>query len=402
MANFMATGTGFYVFNLFIKELQTRFNCEEGALSWAFAILIVVGAFYQVVLGRLIPRFGVKSMMLLGSGLAGLSYVLMSRMTSLWQFYILVGVMLAVGNASQSAVTANTVVTRWFLWKRGRALGIATSGISLSGFLLPLVVAQVLRFLSLEATFVTIGLSIWLIIWPLAIALIREFPEDMGLTPDGIETPGDEQDLQRRSMAESDKAEWTARAALRTGAFWKIAISYSFAMMAVSGVMLRVVPHFQNIGFSMETASMFLAGTALLGTIGKVAWGWLCDRFEIRRVISILFFLKALGLVILVLLPTQIGGVLFIFIYGFPMGGVLATLPAVIARCFGSRSFSIVAGTLGPFLIFQAMGHPIMSYIGDLKGSYNPAITIFVAGLVIASILVLSIRFPRMEKPDEK
>jgi OFA family oxalate/formate antiporter-like MFS transporter len=397
MSNFMATGTGFYVFNVFIKELQVRFGWEEGSLSWAFMTFILVTASYQVILGRLIPRFGVRTMMLFGSGLAGAAYLLLSRMNALWQFYILVGVVLAVGNASQSGVTSNTIVTRWFLWKRGKALGIATSGISLSGVLLPLLVSVLLPYLGLENTFTLVGLLIWIVIWPLVVSLVREYPEDMGLKPDGMEV-SQEDDTKKRVIKETEHAEWTATGALKTSAFWKISLSYSFALMAVTGVMMRVVPHFMDVGYTTDQASMILAGTALMGTLGKVAWGWFCDRFEIRRVIATLFFMKAVGLIILILYQSPLGAIIFIFMYGFPMGGVLATLPAILARTFGSRSFSIVAGTLGPFLIFQSFGHPIMGYSADLAGSYNPAYIIFIIGLIGACVLTLSIRFPLAKK----
>ena len=91
---------------------------------------------FGLVAGRLTDRWGPRAVIggggvLLGAGLAG-----MSRVDALWQPYVLYGGVAALG-MSTAFVPCNATVVRWFVRRRGLAVGLATAGGSLGTFVLP-------------------------------------------------------------------------------------------------------------------------------------------------------------------------------------------------------------------------------------------------------------------------
>jgi len=140
----MMAGTGLRSsFGVYIKPMEAEFGWGRGALSGAAAIsLLLLGAVGPLV-GRLADRWGprrvvVFSLLLLGVGALGAS-----RAQNLWQIYLTIGLLMAVGAGGLSMATGSTVAARWFEQRRGVAIGLAAGGMS-AGQLVVIPVAMVL------------------------------------------------------------------------------------------------------------------------------------------------------------------------------------------------------------------------------------------------------------------
>ncbi len=394
VCNFMAIGVCFYIFNVFIEDLEILLNCNRARLSWVFTVCMILAAAYPFVLGPVIQRIGVKPVMLFGAATIGIIYLAMSRVNSYWLFLALVGLMLSLGEACLFGIAPNTVVSRWFDKSRGKALGISIMGSSLAGVFIPKIALELLKSYGLQTTFVIIGIAVMVLIIPLVFLFIREFPEDMGLKPDGISS--DDTDCnQHDNEIINEEIAWSAKEVAGTSAFWMISIAYTLALAAVSAVMLQLSPHFVSLGFSQDKAVILLGAAAMLGAIAKVVWGWLTDKFEIRRVIAIMFAGQALALTIMVVWRTPTTAYIFAVLYGFSMGGVAATMPAIVARMYGSLSFPVVFGAIAPILALHGLGHPLMGMSYDKLGNYSAAYIAFIVCYVIAVILIVLVREPR-------
>src|SRR3989449_2025043 len=125
----MLAGTGLRSsFGVYIKPMEAEFGWGRGALSGAAAIsLLLLGAVGPLV-GRLADRWGprrvvVFSLLLLGVGALGAS-----RAQNLWQIYLTIGFLMAVGAGGLSVATRATVGARWFEPRRGVAIGLSAGG----------------------------------------------------------------------------------------------------------------------------------------------------------------------------------------------------------------------------------------------------------------------------------
>jgi nitrate/nitrite transporter NarK len=196
------------------------------------------------------------------------------------------------------------------------------------------------------------------------------------------------------STSHNGQPYWTLGRLIRVPAFWQLGLAYAMAMMGVVGVMFQLKPRFVDVGFSDETAMILMTATAFFGAVGKYSWGMLCDFISPTRVISAIMIANAVGLVAALSANSAVAVGLFIFLFGFAMGGVMATYPIIIAELFGRESFASVFRFMAVFLVIQMAGYIIAGLSFDLTGSYNTAYGLFIGLDVLAAVIVLSVKRP--------
>jgi OFA family oxalate/formate antiporter-like MFS transporter len=410
IANFIAVGSSFYIFNAFMEPLCAARNWTRTDVNVALVIGLFFGTFSQLLYGTLVMRIGARVLMLIGSIVAGLTFIMLMRVQHIWQFYLLF-ILLELGTGAYNGIVSNTLVNNWFVEMRGRAMGIATAGISLSGAIFPFVAMIMILQSSLAGASIWIGLII-IAIGPLSWMLVKDWPESQGLAPDG-KSPKDiplipiMPPLQQPALRGLDSRDkpissnegggrvWTLTSLLRTGAFWKVGIGFGILLAGISGVMAQLKPRFSDIGFADTTAMIMMSATALIGAIGKYAWGMLCDRFDSRRVVAVLIIANGLGL-LLALFPSSLTAlILFIIIFGFAMGGAMSTYPIIVADLFGRECFPAVLRFISLFLILELTGFIIAGQSFDRMGSYDPAYILFIFFDIFAALLILSVKRPQ-------
>lgn len=386
LANLLSTGTTFYVFNAFLLPLCEARGWTRAEVNAAPMLGFALGLMAQFAYGSLFLRVGPRRLMVAGSLVSSLAFIFLGRVSDLWAFYALY-TLVYLGNGAMNGIVANTVVTNWFVRRRGAALGLATAGMSVSGVVLPYLAMVILEGLSLEAAFLVIGLLVATLA-PLAWLVVRISPESCGMAPDGDPRPGQAGWSGADGEHDPEEAEWTARQLLRSGAFWKLGAVYALSMMGAVGVAYQLAPRFQDLGFDGHAAMLLTALVAALATAGKFLWGLFCDLAEPRKVVALLLAGKAVGLAC-GLWPSPAGLWLFIVIFGFAMGGVMATFPIMAAHLFGRASFWRVYRLLVLFLALQGLGYLVMGQSFSRTGSYDAAFVCFIALDVLACLLAL-------------
>jgi MFS family permease len=398
----MATGMAFYIFNAFINPLCESRNWSRTEINAAPGIGYFVAIIATFILGILIKKIGGRILMTVGAILAGISFAALGWVHNIWLFYI-VFIFLSLGGAAISGIVANTLVSNWFVLKRGKALGIANSGISFSGVFLPYIAMLLIAGTGLKTAFLVIGLAVF-ILAPVAWLIVKEYPETYGLSPDGITMPGsfekgksNELRIGALSGVETDASEWTFAQLIRVGAFWQVGIAYGLMAMCAGSIMFQLAPRFIEIGYDRNQAMLMLAFTAMLGTCGKYVWGMLCDHFEPKRVVALSMALTGLGVLFGLFSDSLIGLLLFMICFGFSMGGTMSTHPIITANLFGRKSFAAVYKYLFLFLTIETIGFIIMGLSFDISGSYNAAFMLYIITCLIAAGLIIFIKRPKMQ-----
>ncbi|MFP4445794.1 MAG: MFS transporter, partial [Desulfosudaceae bacterium] len=317
---------------------------------------------------------------------------------------------LFIGNGAYGYIVANSAVSNWFVRQRGKALGIATAGISLSGAVLPIIAMMLIFGLGMKSAAVWIGVAV-LLFGPLAWLVVVDWPEDIGLQPDGEEEPEgafgvapvtpvsagvipEEQNEDVGAGQAGAALEWPLGRLVRTPAVWKLGLAYAMVMMGVVGVMSQLKPRFVDIGFADNPAMILMAVTALFGAAGKYTWGMLCDRMDSLKVATVIMLANGAGLAASLFADTPGAIMVFVCLFGFAMGGVMSTYPIVVADLFGRRAFASVFRFMAVFLIIQMAGYLIAGQSFDRTGSYDTAYVLFIVLDMAAALVVLSIRRP--------
>lgn len=398
VGNFMATGTGFYIFNAFMKPLCGARGWTRTEVNVAPLIASVLGLVTPLIFGALIRKVGPRSLMVIGSILAGLSFIGLGQVKDVRLFYVFF-VLLAIGNAGISGMVVNAAISNWFVQKRGRAMGLATAASSASGVFIPYLAMVLINAIELGNAFLGIGLLV-IAVAPAAGLIVRNQPETYGLLPDGIlaERPGTGNC--EPPIAEALPRLWSFPKLFRCATAWKLGLAYGLVMMGVVGVMFQLAPRFTDLGFGKSSAMILMSATAAMGTAGKYFWGLLCDRIDCRKISFTIMVLCAVGLGFGLLLgafsKSSLLLAFFILIFGFAMGGAMSTFPIMIADLFGRNSFAVAASYIYILLALQGLGYIIMGQSYDRTGSYNLAYAVFIALSLLAAGLVFSLRRPRL------
>ena len=400
VANFMSVGTSFYIFNAFMEPLSEAYGWSRTALNMALVLGMLAGFVGQFVAGTVVMRTGPRILMLIAPILSGGACILLGRTHVLWQFYALY-VLLYLGSMAYGGVVANTAVNNWFVRKKGTALGVASAGISFSGAVLPLIAMVLLLNSTISNAFLWIGFCT-MAVGPLSWLVVRDWPEDFGLQPDGFPLKGLSSSAALRDQAEQRignagrKEPWTFRRLIGTGTFWKVGLSLGLALTSVGAVMSQLKPRFADIGFDDMTAMGMMALTACIGAVAKYIWGMLCDRFDPRHVFAVLVAMMALGLGLALIHDSLVALALFIVVFGFSMGGVMSLFPIIVADLYGRESFPAVFRYVSLIVIIEISGFVIAGQSFDRTGSYDLAYIIFIILALIAVYLIATIKRPEI------
>ncbi len=137
---FMVAGYYSYGFAPLFKPIASELGFSRAATSIPASIGRAEGGFEAPLAGWVTDKFGPRWIVLLGVFLAGLSFMVMNYVNSLWAFYLVWGVMLGTGHNISTTVPLDTSISNWFVKKRGLALSIKMVFQGLGGVLvLPLV-----------------------------------------------------------------------------------------------------------------------------------------------------------------------------------------------------------------------------------------------------------------------
>jgi MFS family permease len=384
-----------------MKPLCETRGWSRTELNTSAIIGYCVALVFNFVLGYLLDRIGPRPLMVIGTIITSIAFALLGLAHDIWVFFLFF-ILLVLGNSAMSGIVGNTAVSNWFILKRGRAMGISTAGISLSGVILPYLAMVILSRTDILTAFIFIACLI-MITAPVCHLFVRNRPEDHGLFPDGQTLPqgpvGDPVGDESPSLqtAEVDNTVfWTLQRLVRAPAFWKVGLAFGLTGMCIGSVMFQLAPRFSDIGFSDQKAMMMMAFTALMGTFGKYAWGSFCDRFETRKVVTVLMSAITIGLGFGLLSNSIIAIILFMVGFGFAMGGFMSTFPIIIAELFGRDSFARVYKYAMLFFIFEMLGYLVMGRSYDLTGSYNTAFMIFICAGAMSVYLIFSVRRPEL------
>jgi sugar phosphate permease len=387
LANFMSVGTGLYAMNAFMQPLCQLRGWTRTDLNLALVAGTIAAIGGQFIYGALVRRLPIRRIMVAGMLCAGTAFVLMTRVNCLWQFY-LVYMMLFLGNGAYGGIVANTVINNWFIQKRGKAMGVATSGVSLAGAAIPLAAMHLIVTQGIHMAANLIGAAI-MVLAPLAWWTIRDWPEDHGLHPDGS-FPSDA-DRANQTSEECDRSTAHCVHFTHTAVFWKLGLSFGLLMSGAVGVLSQLKPRLVDIGFTDLQAMLLLSLTALWAAAGKYVWGRLSDRFRPCRVAGVLAMANALGLAIALFGSHRPLVVIFSMVFGFAVGGITPLFPILTAGLFGRQRFSHVHRVVSLFLILQIGGYVIAGQSYDRSGSYDLAYITFALFDIIAAVLLWSI-----------
>jgi len=385
-----------YSIGVFFTPIQEEFGWSTATTASAVTVFFWVYAFSAPLVGNLAERMGVRKTVLLGGLLLGGGGTLVSLMRELWHLYLFWGAVAAVG-ASALYVVPTMVLSRFFVRKRGRAVGWSSVGVSVGQATLIPVVAVLIQEYSWRVAMRSLGLVVIAVTSFIGYVFLREDPESMGLRADGVATDPTAEKPNLESIDYQD-VDWKPMDAMKTGSFRLIILSYFFAIGGIISILTFVVPHMIRIGINPIQASGAFGIIGAMSAAGSFLFGIVSDRMGRRAIIAATTSGIALSLFTASLLPADLT-LLYAWavLYGLTYGGCPEQYAAIIADYFGRRYSTILFGflTLGGGLgggLFPLIG----GWLVDLTGTYYVTLIFLAGGMCIATLTILMARAPAL------
>ncbi len=387
---FLTGGTFFYGFSVLFNPIVNEFGWSRVSVSFAFSLRSEVGGIAAPVVGFLVDRVGPRRLMVFGVVAVAVGFFLLSRVESLWGFYGSV-VVIAIGMSASVGPVGMVAVAHWFRRRRGRAMAVMAMGAGFSGVMVVILAGLVSAFGWRDALLIIAVVQLVVCV-PLALS-VRNRPEDLGLLPDGDVNDGPPQEeVAAPGLAELEGA--TVRQALRSAAFWRMALAVGLGNLGAVAIIVHQVPFFTgSVGLSQGAAAASVTAMLMVSLGGRFGFGYMSDLVDKRFVMAAAYALLALAVLLFATVyePWQI--LLALPLFGLGWGGVIPTRPSLQAEVFGLRAFGAIQGlvfTVGT--IGGLIGPVFAGYMYDQTESYRLSFVILAAFGFLAAPLILTLR----------
>jgi len=395
---FLFSGAGFYSFGVFIKPFEDQFGWSRNAISLTISIYMIFHGIAAPFVGYITDKQGPKKVMTLSALVSGAAFILVSFTSSIWHLYLSYG-LLSLGSTGIGFIPVSSVLSKWFVRRRGTAIGSAMVGIAVGGLVMAPLTGLINAYFGWRVSFVVLGLLVWLLGLPIAFFVIKGGPNEMGLMPDG-DTGNEDQEATGSTLPPNTPPAldegWPLREALQTRAFFWVAVTYLLAPLAQMGMLQHQVPMVMDRGIPETSAAMALGLTAGLGGLGKLTFGRISEIIPFHYAASLCFGLQALAVFTLWSTGSVPMTWVYVILFGFAMGGIIVLMPMAVSHFFGLAAFSVIMGAVS-FLqaLGTASGAFLSGLIYDVTGSYDNALVLCMIAYTAAIAAILLAGKPR-------
>ena len=372
-------------FGAYVAILSEQRGWSKTALSGAAALQSVETAILGPALGWLLDRFGPRAMVQVGMVVFGTGFLMLSQIDTIGGFYT-AAVTMAIGVSLGGYFPLTVALIQWFERYRARALSIMSMGLALGGVMVP-VVAWCMATFGWRATAFGSGIIVMALGLPLA-RMIRWRPQDHGLNVDGL-PPIPDTVAGDAPVGFPVRTEFTVRQALRTRAFWLLALGHGFALLVVTAVNVHAITHMkEGLGYSVTQAAFFIMVLTFGQVIGVTLSATIGDRFQKRYLAALCMLGHMLGLLLLTYAthPAQVAA--FAILHGMAWGLRGPLMQSIRADYFGRNAIGMILGLSSVIIALgQIAGPMVAGILADLTGNYRTGFTVLALTAGCGSLL---------------
>ncbi len=405
VAQFVSSGTQTYVTGVFLRPMTEELDWTRSEFGWAQTVSRFAMALIGFFVGAHVDKGRARGMMVIGCTILGSGLMLTSVIrdvgwfTAYYQWLLLRGVFFTVGAALLSNLIVNVTLSKWFVEKRGRMVGISSMGVSLAGVLLPTPMTWVVDEFGWRVGWQVLAIMAWVLIYPMSM-LMRADPEQYGLHPDG-RTAEDMASTRGASVRADFDNSLTRAQALRTPALYMIVLAFGLSGIGLGAMIQQSIPFMTDAGVDrVVAAGLFSTFQSMPAAFSKPIWGLFLDKMSPKLLAAASFLVAAIGMPIVIAggstgsIPVLAVGLFFV---GFGLGGQIPIQETIWASYFGRRYLGQVRSVALPIsLLLGALGPQAVPYYFDRVGDYNGAFVGLGVIWALAAVMVLLIRRPPM------
>ncbi|MGB4949215.1 MAG: MFS transporter [Rhizobiaceae bacterium] len=348
------TNVGMWAAILVLPAVQREFAVERADVSMAYTAVMAGFAAGNIVLGRLVDRYGITPVLCVCAVMLASSFALGAHTHSIWLFALLqfmVGFATAAGFAPLIAD-----VSHWFSRRRGIAVAAAAAGNYLAGAIWPLFLKGIIAEQGWRAAFLTIAVICICGIIPLALMLRRRA---------NIEAHGSGVAMGARSRS-IDLSPRTLQIML--------AVAGLSCCVAMSMPQVHIVAYCFDLGYGVTAGAQMLSTMLGAGIVSRLLSGFIADYIGGVKTLLIGSVLQCLALFLYLPFDGLMSLYIVSFVFGLSQGGIVPSYAIIVREYLPAReAWQRVGLVITATVVGMAFGGWLSGWIYDLTGSYQAA-----------------------------
>lgn len=377
--------------------MATELGLSRETLGLITTFYIIMSGLPGPVVAMAVNRFGVRRTLIAGSlmnvaGAAFMATVANSGVAAYLGFGLVVG----GGVCTGAAIASQTALSRWFMRRRAMALSILYSAGAIGGYF---AVKYILPWAMQAGGSWRTGW--WVIVvlsgvaTLLALFLVRERPEDMGLRPDGDDGEGVGGAAARPRPAYITATPWESRDVLSRPTYWLIVFSLVGGSGGYTLFLAHGIVHLQDLGHTIDVARGALATMTWTGLLAKAVIMLFGDRLDPRWLWGIFMVFFGAGLVLIVDARSAMAVNAFATCLGIGFGGGVVCLMTVIGNYFGLKAFALLSGiAIAINTTLSAVAPYVAGYLFDQGYGYGGICYVLAGWCFLGALILFAIRKP--------
>jgi MFS family permease len=370
-------GFGLYGHGVYLAELQRLRGWPAALISAAITLSFLFSNIFAVFTDELIARLGIRRLVALGIAALAASTILLAMAREPWQLY-LAFILMSFGWTGMGTVVIASIVSAWFVRRRGLAISLAFNGASFGGVVVAPLLVLLVEAIGFPAAMLTATAIMIVVLAPVVLLWIRPGP-DAGTRPGGRDG----------SDAQSPTAPMSRGMAMRRLAFWSVTLPFALGLLAQVGFIVHQIallePRLGRTG-----AGFAVALTTSMAVAGRLCLGVVADRLDPRWLTTASFVSQALARAVIT--QTDSAPVLLACcaVFGFSVGNLITLPPLIIHREFEASAFTVVLGLSTAISgIACSFGPALVGLVRGLNGGYGAALAVCIGLQLTAAALVL-------------
>jgi OFA family oxalate/formate antiporter-like MFS transporter len=389
-----------FVLGIFLSPIADEFGWSRTLIAGAVSVGAVASMVLSPIIGWAVDRYGAGIILTVSMVILGVAVISLAWATVPLFFYlgfatgrIIFHVPVQIGSGA--------VVSRWFIRKRGRAIGVLYLSGAIGGIVCIQIASIALSNWGIGAAWIALGVTVLgVAVLPSAL-LIVDRPEDVGLEPDGL-TSGPPESITVYLQPTQDPIEidWTLREAMGTKSLWIMVGVVGALFMTQAGVSVHIGAFYQDRGLGITAVASAITINGIVSGIGSLVWGAIIERAPVQRVMVVLMVLSATSTFLLFTVHSLAAAFAVSAVIGVVAAGGNVIPPVAYASYFGRRSIGSIRG-IGEtgVQVGQTIGPLLSGLAFDINGSYKVAFLTFAIVALIGSVVIATASPP--SKPNQ-
>jgi MFS family permease len=342
-----------YLISLFSGEIRMELGLSDGEFAGIYSLATLASAVVMIWSGTLVDRIDLKKFSIaiviglgIGCGLMSVSVGVVSLLVSLFLIRQLgQGLML---------ITSSTAMVRYLDNHKGKSSALAGMGYAVSEAVMPSILVALLLWVGWRVSWQIAGIVLIAFMVPAIFYLLRNHDAR-------------HQNYLHQLLAQNNKTErvyqrrqWTRSEVVRDRLFYLFAPGLTSQPLMFTGFIFHQVHLVESKNWSLSGWASLFVMYALVSVGTKIITGVLVDRFGAIRMVPLVALPMGIGLVILSLSSSLVGGAIFLALTGLTVGFQSTVTTPFWSEMYGNKHLGSIKSLGSSAMVFCTALSPII------------------------------------------